>query len=789
MSTPLPNPNTLLSALNTLERSLGTFESQRANATFTRASSDSNVTAVVNGLGRAVSITIVSTELTQTAAVLATKVMTVVNLAIDDAYAATAAAVASFAGTLGLPGLPSYGATAPDFPDFQLTTASVETLILANNPCQSPNVFTCTSGPVTAVLDAHRRITSLTFSSPLPKSALYLAAQAVLAINCGIDTATERPGENPTTTITETAGFNDLAIYAKGQLKLNDRVTVRELTCTGWATIGNAGTTETRLGVKAKVGNVLSRVKVVLNDNGEIHGYVRTGDVLELHSQPTVDGPVVEHAIVVLPDLPLNVTFPTVTVGTIELEPNQQQTAAPGYYNKCHPKQGAQVFLSAGTYYFNEFFLEPGSTVSLNASGGPIVIWVKTTFTFRGAFIDSVNGFPRVFVGYLGTSVAIVESKYRGTLSAPNAKISVSTIQSHEGAFHGKDVEVQPDTQICHHPFEIRYEDLPGLTPPGGPPPPLVDLGFETASGWSSPQAVLTSVANPVTQGVKSLQISSVTGSTDVVSAKFSADLAPNGATRMIVDLWVPSNQPNPTFFGNFNLQISIPSAGINALSLGTLGLTGRPTNQFSQFEFPLPANVQTALNGTASDVSLKLVLSINSGSGPWYIDNVRFLLPAAPLSSLDSILSFEDGTKWSSSQTSLTTSTQFKTHLTKSLKVTTAPGWMQVISVPFATGALSSTQSKFRVDLRIPTFTSTQTWHGQFQLQIDVPSAGISNYTSSPIELTPLATNAFATLEVTLPANVVAVVNGEYADMKLRLTLNVPAGSGAWYLDNVRFV
>jgi hypothetical protein len=789
MATPLPDPKSLLGALNALEQSLASFEGGRANQLFERSSSDTNVKAVVNGLGRVVSITIAETELTRTASALATKVKDVVNLAIADAYAGTRSAFAAFAGALGLPGLPAYGATAPNFADFVLTADSVETQILANNPCQSSKLFECVSGPVIAVMNARRQIVSLSFTSPLPASELYLAGQCVLAINCAIDTGTERPGENPTGVITTSHGFNDLVLYAKGQLKLNDRVVVKSLNCANWGIVANAGTTETNIGVEAKLGSLLSRAHVVVRDRGEVHGFIRTSDTLEKHNQTVIDGPVEEHATLVLPNLALNVQFPTVTQGTIELEPNQQQTAGPGFYNQLHPKSNAQVFLSSGTYYFNDLFLEPSSKVWLNASSGPIIIWVKNSFTFRGEFLDSAGGFPRVFVGYLGTSTAVVEKKYRGTLSAPNAKISISTIQSHEGAFHGKDIEVQPDTQICHRPFELRYEDLPGLVPPGGFPPPTVDLGFENVAGWSSPQALLTSVQNPVTQGARSLQITNVTGSTDVVSAKFSADLAPNGATRMIIDLWVPANQPNPTFFGNLNPRISVPSAGINDLSLGTLGLTGKPTNQFSQFEFPLPTNVRQALDGNASDVSLKLVHSINAGSGPWYIDNVRFLLPPAALSTLDPILSFENVSKWSSAQVSLSITTQFKTHLQNSLKVTTAPGWTQIVSVPFATGPLAAPLGKFRIDLRKPSTQPNPSWHGQFQLQIDVPSAGISNYTSVAVELTPLASNAFATIELALPANVLSVVNGEYSDMKLKLILNVTANSGPWHLDNIRFV
>lgn len=789
MATPLPNPNSLLSAIVNLERTLATFESGRVTATFAASSADGKVSAVVNGILRVVSISIDPTQLSLTPAALAAKVKDVVNAALASADASTAAAIKAFAGSLALPGLPAFGAPPPDYPDFAFTADSITSQILANNPCNSPGVFECRIGPVHAVVNAHRRIVTLTFDAPLPASAAYLGARAKEAINCAEDGATERPDITPEGPIGTSRGLQDLVIYAKGLLKLNDRAKVKGQGCTGWGTIGNAGTTETNIGVEAETGSILSRAKVVVRDRGKVHGFVRTTNILEKHNQTQIDGPEEQNATVVLPDLVLNVTFPSSSIGTIELEPGQQQTAAPGYYNKLHPKQNAQVFLSSGKYYFNEVFLEPGSKVWINAANGPVVIWVKNGFTFRGSFLATGGGFPRVFAGYLGTSMAVVESSFQGTLSAPNAKISVSTVQNHEGAFHGKDVEVQPDIQICHRPFELRYEELPGLVPPGGLPPPTVDLGFENIAGWSSPQAVLSSVQNPVTQGTRSLQIATAPGATDVVSANFSADLAPQGATRLMIDLWVPANQPNPTFFGNLSAVISVPSRGVNNVSLGTIALTPRPTNQFNQFEFALPSAVRTALDATATDVSVKIVMSVNAGSGPWYIDNVRFLLPPPPLSSLDATLSFEDLTKWTCAQTTLSSSTTTKTHLTKSLRVATAPGWHQIVSQPFGSSPLSAPLGKFRMDLRKPANQPNPSWHGQFQLQIDVPSAGISNATTAAVELKPLAADVFSLIELALPATVVNVINGDYSDLKLKLVMNVTANSGPWHLDNIRFV
>jgi hypothetical protein len=382
----------------------------------------------------------------------------------------------------------------------------------------------------------------------------------------------------------------------------------------------------------------------------------------------------------------------------------------------------------------------------------------------------------------------VVERSFKGTLSAPNAKISISTVQNHEGAFHGKHIEVQPDIQICHRPFELRYDQLPGTLPPAGLPAPVVDLGFETVAGWSSPQAaLLTSVPNPVTQGTRSLRITNVPGLTEIVSANFSANLAPQGATRAIVDLWVPVNQPNPNSVGSLSVLISVPSSGLNAVNLGTLGLTSLPRNQFNQLEFPLTTPVKTALDGTHSDVSVKLSLAINASSGPWYIDNVRFLLPPPALSTLDAILSFEDTSKWTCTQTTLSSSTTIRTHLTKSLRVATAPASMTLVSAAFATGALSAPTAKFRISIFKPTNAGNSI--GSFQLRVDAPSAGLSDVGTTAVDLRSLPANAFSPIEVSLPTNIRDVVNGEYPDLKLKLVMTVAANSGAWHFDDIRFV
>jgi DNA-binding protein YbaB len=779
----------LLTGLLSLDQTVANYEAARASARYTAHSTDSTISATVDGLGQVVALTIDQSLSSLAATELSNRIRTVINSAIDAASTATAVTVGAFASGLSLPGLPAHGQPAPDYSDFAALINQLTTQILANFPCESTDVFSCEYKAVKTTVDAQRRLVELVIRAPMPEFMLDLATQIVKSLNCAIDESTERPDDTHGTTvgIIDSKGFKDLVLYANGTLKLDDRAHVLGPSCVGFGAVANAGSTETNIGVEADVGSITSSAKVVVRDRGRVHGYILSASNVEQHTDNQIDGPIVENGIVILPTLALNVTFPSVMQGTIELEPGQQQTALPGYYNQCHPKQNAQVFLSSGVYYFNTFQLEPDSRVWINASNGPVVIYVKTAFFFRGAFLDPLGGFPRVFVGYLGTDLAPVDRAFRGTLSAPNAKINLATIPNpgYEGAFHAKDIEVQPDSRICFRPFELLYSELPGQTPQTNP---SVDLGFESVAGWSGTGATLTSVANPVTQGAKSLQVTNVTGTVTIQSAAFGSNLVGAGSTRVLMDVWVPTNQPNPTNWGTLNVSISIPSAGLTNVSLGTLSITGKPQNQFSPFDCALPANVVSALSTARTDISLRIQLQITAGSGPWYLDNVRFLPPAAP-PSLDPIFSFEDLSKWSSSQVTLALATDRKTHLQKSLRFANVPSWIQITSVPFNCEPINATQGKLRVDLWIPTTQPNPSWFGQLQTFVNIPSAGLANVSIGTVQLTGLAKGQFTALEFTLPANVKTAINGTFSDTQIVLMFNLPAGPGPYYLDNIRFV
>src|SRR5690606_35958774 len=73
-------------------------------------------------------------------------------------------------------------------------------------------------------------------------------------------------------------------------------------------------------------------------------------------------------------------------------------------------------------------------------------------------FVDSQGAHDNVFVGYLGTQDAFVESAFSGTLVAPNAKLWLKTTGTpHRGSFFAKHVDVAAEAVVEHHPFPLAW--------------------------------------------------------------------------------------------------------------------------------------------------------------------------------------------------------------------------------------------------------------------------------------------------------------------------------------------
>lgn len=96
-------------------------------------------------------------------------------------------------------------------------------------------------------------------------------------------------------------------------------------------------------------------------------------------------------------------------------------------------------------------------------------------------------------------------------------------------------------------------------------------------------------------------------------------------------DLLLPTQQPNPWWYGTVALYLDAPSVGLYNRWIGLQDLTGLALDTFHRVELQLPEDVMTALQGPYSDLRIKVVLNVPSGTGTYLIDRLTFELEDAP--------------------------------------------------------------------------------------------------------------------------------------------------------------
>ncbi|MGK3988676.1 hypothetical protein WME99_36870 [Sorangium sp. So ce136] len=151
-------------------------------------------------------------------------------------------------------------------------------------------------------------------------------------------------------------------------------------------------------------------------------------------------------------------------------------------------------------------------------------------------------------------------------------------------------------------------------------------LGFEKPGAWTTTSALLSQHTGRVKEGIASLELRPLSRASSITSASFStAGRTPVGSTIKL-DVFLPKALPGQNLNGSIQARLSIPSAGINDLSVGSVPLTSLTRGAFTTAAFPaLPASAVDALNAAPSDVQLQFAFDMTIGSRPYYLDNVRF--------------------------------------------------------------------------------------------------------------------------------------------------------------------
>ena len=156
--------------------------------------------------------------------------------------------------------------------------------------------------------------------------------------------------------------------------------------------------------------------------------------------------------------------------------------------------------------------------------------------------------------------------------------------------------------------------------------PEEIAHGFESADSWS-PIAGWSSMStntDETTQGSASLEVNG-NGFVQYESVQLDTTAISGESNTMLMDLYIGSNQPNPWWVGQIQLYAHCPSANIYNQWLSQVELTWLPRDQFTTLNFYVPQNVVNALQGDHDDFTWRIALNTNAGSGPYYLDNMRF--------------------------------------------------------------------------------------------------------------------------------------------------------------------
>jgi RHS repeat-associated protein len=336
-------------------------------------------------------------------------------------------------------------------------------------------------------------------------------------------------------------------------------------------------------------------------------------------------------------------------------------------------------------------------------------------------------------------------------------------------------------------------------------------LGFESvgagSTDWSASSGTL-SQSTRLVEGVGSLAIAS-SGNTTITSAALSSLGAV--ADKITLDLLLPANQPNPSWMGTVKVVVECPSQQLWSEGLAEYQLQGRSTEQFLRFEFPLSASTRSKLStGTYTDLRFKILLNVASGPGPWLFDrlwvgdagsggsggsggaggNTGASLGgqsgSGGTSSVgDPSLGFEDPADWTTSAGVLASSdTRIEgQHSVQVSNITYA----EITSKPLSTlGAIGPVVG---FDVSVPNPVGDIWWWGTAAISIDCPSRGIHGRWLGQQQLDGSTLDHFRRVEVVLPDNVKsALTSGSYTDLRVKVILTVPQGSGPYLLDRFTF-
>lgn len=253
----------------------------------------------------------------------------------------------------------------------------------------------------------------------------------------------------------------NVVISGTSQVTIDDRSTIGEDGKT--TVVSSVGPETTEFGAGIKIyGNVFSEGNLdFLRSQAHVYGSLTTEGTILQQDNVHVDGGVFTGVPISPAVTEWAVDFPAGEGPDVSLPPDSPNyNLAPGHYDSIQVFSRSTITLVSGQYFIDSFVLEPQVNFQVDASGGPVLIYVRDTLLLRSS-IEYIGGEEgQVIFGYLGNQVPLFEEAIVAGVVAPNAIIELRRPNSgnpHKGAFFGKGVHVFSDATVLHIPFDFGF--------------------------------------------------------------------------------------------------------------------------------------------------------------------------------------------------------------------------------------------------------------------------------------------------------------------------------------------
>lgn len=267
--------------------------------------------------------------------------------------------------------------------------------------------------------------------------------------------------------------------------------------------------------------------------------------------------------------------------------------------------------------------------------------------------------------------------------------------------------------------------------------------------------------------------------------------------SELWVDVFVPVAQSNPNGVGELQLYFDLPSGGLYNLFAGQVDLTGLERGSWVTVSFAVSEQVREKMLGDFPDGRLRLAGQIGSCLAPVLVDNLRF---AGDLVSrtqyhgqsieVDVVgpLSFDDPSAWSSAQVMLYADTAQRIEGLASLAFAPA-AWTEITSRPLTPAEAAHATILLHLGVYVPELPPDPYWVGAVQAYLECPSAAVYNQYIGQESLYPSFDEEFNSLLFSVPAGLVAVLQGGAADCKVKFAVSMNPAWGELRFDRGGFV